>query len=447
MSPCPVLRGVHRPRPSAIRHRAQRSWREEKTGRVWYERNAGVRVNVKRRVWEIVETAEGHDLTSRMADVFIVTLIIGSVATVMLESVPGVLAEYSEVLWRFELFAVGVFSIEYLLRLWSCTADPHYSHPVKGRVRFATSPLALIDFIAIAPFYLPWLLPSGLLFLRVLRLVRLFRLYKFGRYSDAPGLVVRAVRRRRQELVAAMFVLFLLLISMASLLYLAESPHRPEVYSSIPVTMWWSVLALTGNGQVAPITLAGRLIASAIAIIGVGLFALPAGLLASAFNEELTEDKPDSGAGDPDIERVTARVALAHAEKRSERFDPGIVMEDYAESALILTPDAVFKGRGGGEQLKRYMNEKSQATWVLDRYSVAGEVALLHWVSRAQAVGSPGEGRQRAHGAHGAAQAAERHGDAEQSGPRLEAAETIVVRDGLIRVQSIDIVVFDGRTG
>jgi voltage-gated potassium channel len=315
------------------------------------------RLSSKQRVWELVETAEGEDLPSRLIDVFIIALIITNVAVVILDSVPGLLAAYSSELRVFELFSVAVFTVEYLLRLWSCTADPEFRRPVKGRVRFATTPLAVVDFVAIAPFYLPWLLPSGLLVLRVLRLVRLMRLFKVGRYSEAPRLVIRAFRRRRAELLAAVFVLFLLLLSMASLLYLAESPGRPEIYSSIPVTMWWSMLALTGNGQVAPITLAGRLIASAIAIIGVGLFALPAGLLASAFTEELGSQRADSGVGQRDVETSTKRVVLANAEKRHRRSSAEDLAEDYSDSALALTPTGTFRGTSAGREIAHWMRE------------------------------------------------------------------------------------------
>lgn len=364
-------------------------------------------MSIKRRVWELVETAEGDDLPSRLIDVFVVTLIVASVLVVILDSVPGLLAPYAASIRTFELFVITVFTAEYLLRLWSCTADPDFSSPIRGRLRFAFTPLALVDFIAIAPFYLPWLLPSGLLFLRVLRLVRLMRLYKVGRYSEAPGLVIRAFKRRQAELVAAVFVLFLLLISMGSLLFLAENPGRPEIYSSIPVSMWWSMLALTGNGQVAPITLTGRLIAAAIAVIGVGLFALPAGLLASAFTEELGTKRADSGVGQRDVETSTKRVVLANAEKRHRPVSTDDLAEDYSDSALVLTPDGAHRGTEAGSAVVEWMRALGEGhAWRLDGHRIAGELALLHWVID---------------GGH----------------IPVEAVETVVVREGLIQLQTI----------
>jgi voltage-gated potassium channel len=363
-------------------------------------------VELKRRVWELVETAEGDDLSSRLVDLFIITLIIANVIVVILDSVPGLLSPWSDMVRRFEVFSVAVFTVEYLLRVWSSTSEPEFAHPVYGRLRFARTPLALVDLVAIAPFYLPWVLPSGLLFLRVLRLVRLLRVYKFGRYSEAPRLVIRAVRRRRAELLAAVFILLLLLVSMASLLYLAENPGRPDVYSSIPESMWWSILALTGNGQVAPITVAGRLIASVIAIIGVGLFAVPAGLLASSFTEELGGGvAADKGVGDPDVEKVTERVVLANAARRWGEWEPSSITADYDPSALIITPTGYLRGPEGGVTAMSVLRERFEgARWHLDGVRIVGPAALLHW-----GITTPG-------------------------GETRRSTETLVVRNGLIQM-------------
>jgi voltage-gated potassium channel len=363
-------------------------------------------VNFKQRVWQLIETAEGDDLPSRVVDLFIIALIALSTAVVVLDSVPGLLSPFQSAVRAFEYFVLATFSVEYLVRLWACTADPRYSSPVRGRLHYATTPLALVDLAAILPFYLPWFLPRGLLFLRVLRLVRLLRLFKVGRYSAAPRLVLRALRRRSAELLAALFVLFLLLVSMASLLYLAENPGRPDLYSSIPESMWWSILALTGNGQVAPITLAGRLVASAIAIIGVGLFAVPAGLLSSAFTEELGGAPPDVGVGDPEVERVTERVVLAHLERRHLGGEG--LAADYDEAALVITPSGPLRGPAGGVSAVSAMSDRAEGEWRLERRQVAGVVAVLAWA----ASGPDGE--------------------------LLRATETVVVREGLIHLQSID---------
>lgn len=365
-------------------------------------------MHLKRRAWELLEAAEEDDRPSRLVDILIVALILLGTTVAILESVPGLLDRYGTAVVVIDTVVVVLFSVEYLLRLWSCTTDPRYAHPIRGRLRYAVTPLAIIDLIAIVPFYLPWFMPRGLLFLRVLRLGRLLRLYKFGRYSDAPALLLRALRRRQAELLSATFVLLLILISTAGLLYLAENPARPDLYSSIPESIWWSLLALTGNGQVAPTTLFGRLVASAIAIIGVGLFAVPAGLLASSFAEELG-GAPDVGVGDPDVEKVTERVALAHAAGRTGVWDPKGVSSDYDQAALILTPAGSFRGvEGGAAAIKKLLEEAEGTAWQLDQVHVTGTAAVLRW-----------------------------HGLDERGRPH-RMVETLLVRDGLIQLQSID---------
>ncbi|MHB9004068.1 MAG: ion transporter, partial [Coriobacteriia bacterium] len=180
---------------------------------------ATVSDGLKHTVWNLVETAEGDDLASRLVDVFIVSLIVLSTILTVLDSIPGLFDSFNRWLFAFDYFVIAVFTVEYVVRIWSCTADPRYAHPIRGRLRYATSPLALVDLVAILPSYTPWFLPRGLLFRRMVRLIRLLRLFQVGRYSDTPLLVLTALMRRKAELLSALFALSLLLISAAGLLY------------------------------------------------------------------------------------------------------------------------------------------------------------------------------------------------------------------------------------
>ncbi|MFN7951358.1 MAG: ion transporter [bacterium] len=188
---------------------------------------------------------------------------------------------------RFEVVSVAIFSAEYLVRIWSCVEDPRWSSPVAGRIRFALSPMALLDLTAILPFYLA-ALPLDARFVRVFRLLRTFRLARLGRYSRAMQHMAAAFRRQREQLVLTFAVLFVLLILAASLMYHAESEAQPEVFTSIPASMWWAVMTLTtvGYGDTYPVTDLGKLVASVIAVLGIGFFALPAGILGAGLIEE-----------------------------------------------------------------------------------------------------------------------------------------------------------------
>lgn len=242
----------------------------------------------KQRIWEILEVAKNGDTASRVFDVFILTLILLNVLAVIVGTVQSIQARFGGLLNAFEIFSVAVFSAEYLLRLWSCVVDPRFAHPITGRLKFVLTPLAIIDFLAIAPLFIA-LLGLDLRFIRAVRLLRIFRVSKVGRYVAALGLLGRVIRSRREELVITSALMVILLVIASSFMYIVESPVQPEKFPNIPATMWWAVATLTtvGYGDVYPITALGKLLASVVAVLGVGLFALPAGILGSGFVQEI----------------------------------------------------------------------------------------------------------------------------------------------------------------
>lgn len=243
---------------------------------------------IKSRIFEILEVASTDDLVSRVFDVFIMTLISLNVIAVILETVKS-LFHYRLFFYTFEVFSVSVFTIEYLLRLWTCTTNNRFKSHIKGRIRFAMTPLVLVDLMAILPFYLPMVIPLDLRFIRAVRLFRLFRLFKMGRYSESLKTLGNVLKEKKEELLITVFVVFILLVIASSLMYFIENEAQPQVFSSIPAAMWWGVATLTtvGYGDVFPITPIGKLLGAIIAIMGIGMFALPAGILGSGFVEEI----------------------------------------------------------------------------------------------------------------------------------------------------------------
>lgn len=244
---------------------------------------------VKKRTFEILDIASAGDLSSKIFDVFIMTLISLNVIAVILETVEGLSSQYILYFKIFEVFSVVVFTIEYYLRLWSCTADKRFERPVMGRIRFAWTPLALVDLMAILPFYLPMIFPIDLRFIRAVRLFRLFRLFKLGRYSNSLKTLGNVFKAKKEELIITIFAVSILLVFTSSLIYFVEREAQPQAFSSIPSAMWWGVATLTtvGYGDIYPITPIGKFFGAIIAILGIGMFALPAGILASGFAEEM----------------------------------------------------------------------------------------------------------------------------------------------------------------
>lgn len=223
---------------------------------------------------------------SRVIDYALIVLITLNVIAIILESVPSFEQTHHDTLVTFETFSVLVFSIEFILRVWSCVDEEKYQGltPTQARLRYLFSPMATIDLLAILPFYLMLFMSIDLRFLRV---IRLFRIFKLTRYSGAMNLVLSVFREEAGAFFAAFFVLLMLLILASSGIYLLEHDVQPEEFGTIPDAMWWAMATLTtvGYGDVVPITPLGKLFGGFITIIGVGMVALPAGILASGFSD------------------------------------------------------------------------------------------------------------------------------------------------------------------
>ena len=183
--------------------------------------------SIRRRVWEIVEPHSAGDLHSRLFDVLIIALILLNVVAVILDSVVSVQAAYGDVLRWFEIASVIIFTAEYLLRMWSVTAEPQYAHPVSGRLRFAVRPLPLIDLLAILPYYL-MLAGIDLRVIRALRIMRLLRIAKLGRYYQALRIMNRVIRAQKEELILTVSVMLILLVTVVTLFKLSRKLLRGQ---------------------------------------------------------------------------------------------------------------------------------------------------------------------------------------------------------------------------
>jgi voltage-gated potassium channel len=252
-------------------------------------------MDMKKRIWEILEVDRPGDERGRVFDafdIFILALILLNVIAAILGTVKSVEARFQSALRWFEVFSVVVFTIEYLARVWACVSQIEYSRPVIGRLRFMLRPIAIIDLLAVLPFYLTFV-TADLRFLRALRLFRLFRVAKLGRYSSSLRLFARVFRNKREELLVTMMVMLLMIIMSASFMYFAENEAQPDKFSDIPSTVWWAVMTLTtvGYGDIFPITPLGKCLTMVIAILGIGMFALPVGIFGAGFVEEIQKQK------------------------------------------------------------------------------------------------------------------------------------------------------------
>lgn len=245
---------------------------------------------MKEAIHRLLEPSpEGASRTERAVDAAIVSLILLSVAAVVLRTVEE-LAALDPYLRTFQLVATGVFSIEYLARVYSCTADQRYATPILGRLRFLVTPMAVIDLMAVLPFYLLELLAPGSKYAGAVLMLRMLRLFKLYRYSRSMTLFARVLKEKADQLIATLLIAGMALVLFSSLVYFSERAAQPRAFASIPTTMWWGVMTITtvGEGTVSPITPAGRLFAALTALVGVAIVAVPSGILASGFVEVLS---------------------------------------------------------------------------------------------------------------------------------------------------------------
>lgn len=248
-------------------------------------------MNAKREVFDIVDERNKESRLSFYFDVFIVGLIFLNIIAIILESFSELRESYKDAFYYFEIFSVAIFTAEYLARLW--TSNLKYPGKTKTRAffTFVFSPMALIDLFAILPTYLPLLFPIDLRFIRILRFMRITRLLKLNRYSRSLRLIGDVLKENQSDLGITFFIAFILLTIASTFMYYIEGKVQPEAFPNIVASFWWAVATLTtvGYGDVYPITGWGKVISGIIALLGIGIVALPTGILSAGFMEKIKE--------------------------------------------------------------------------------------------------------------------------------------------------------------
>ena len=253
----------------------------------------------------LAPSSEAHEYKkhSKLFDILLIALIIVNVAAMMLETVPGLPALWQHELHIIEVVSVLIFTIEYILRVYSSASAPNRSTQAnrsaqanrtrqekttawQKRWAYIKSPMALVDLMAILPFYLSMLVAFDL---RILRVFRVLRILKIGRYSRSMQTLVTVLRNESHSLIAALSVLLLFTIIAATCIYYIEHAAQPDVFSSIPASLWWALVTLTtvGYGDVVPITALGKIFGGLITIMGICFYALPAGILSSSYTSQM----------------------------------------------------------------------------------------------------------------------------------------------------------------
>jgi voltage-gated potassium channel len=269
-------------------------------------------LRIRRLVYHMLG-GEGHtDGRVKAIDIALICLITLNVAAVMLESITWLSVAHGPYFQAFDTISVAIFTVEYLARIWTCVEDQQFQ--VKhGRLRYMVTPMALIDLAGILPFYIHTIWPFDL---RTIRVLRLLRILKLTRYSSAMTVLMAVLRQETRAIGAIIFIMAVVMVFTASLMYLFEHTAQPEVFADIPTALWWAVVTLTtlGYGDMVPVTPWGRVLGGLTAVIGVGLVALPAGVLASGFSEEMRIRREEYQQR---VERALQDGRLTRRERRS----------------------------------------------------------------------------------------------------------------------------------
>ena len=242
--------------------------------------------SLRKRIWEILEKGNSNDKVSFYTDIFLITLIIFNIIAVLLETVDSIYSKYALEFLIFERFSTVVFLIEYILRIWVCVEEKIKNNKLITRLKYASTWPAIIDLLAVLSGLLPMIFEVDL---RILRALRMLRLLKFSRYFKVMNLLLGVLKEEKQSFLAAMFLLTIAMLIASTGIYLFEKDAQPDKFSSIPEAMWWAIATLTtiGYGDVTPVTGMGKFFGAIIAIIGIGVVALPSGILASGFTDQL----------------------------------------------------------------------------------------------------------------------------------------------------------------
>jgi voltage-gated potassium channel len=288
-------------------------------------------MRLRRRAWAALEGSGRIDRTGFWIRAAIVVAILANAASLILETVQSLDAEFDRLFHAIEIVTVAMFVVEYAARVWVAPEQPHprFRHPVWGRLRYVVSPLALIDLVAILPVFLR---AFGLADLSLLRLVRLIAVLKLTRSSPALQAIGAALWNERKTAVAALSIIGVALILVSTMMWFLERHAQPDKFGSIPAAMWWGIVTLTtiGYGDVVPVTSWGKFFGGFVAVLGIFTFALPAAILAGSFSRELT--RRDFTVTVPMLARMKllANVEPFRLRRLATRAEPRIVVSRHA---------------------------------------------------------------------------------------------------------------------
>ena len=337
----------------------------------------------KKRVFDIMQIGKRDDLLSYSFDVFIVVVIFTNLFVTLYSTFDSSVA-YKGILDTIELITVLIFTVEYVLRIW--TSDLLF--PQKGKIAavfsFIFSFYGIIDLLTFFPYYLPFMFPAGAVAFRMLRVIRIFRLFKINAQYDAFNVITTVLKEKKKQLMSSIVLIMILMIASSLCMYSLENAAQPDVFKNAFSGIWWasSTLLTVGYGDIYPITIGGKIMGIVIAFLGVGMVAIPTGIISAGFVEQYTKIKQaETLAEERELKFITSAVTKTHpwCKKMVKDivFPPSMLLVMIVRNGEIIVPKGdtlllnddicVFGGRHYKDPISIDLKEievKSQNPWV-----------------------------------------------------------------------------------
>ena len=298
--------------------------------------------NVRKRIFDIIQIGNRSDIISRIFDHFIVTVIFLNLAVTLMLTFDE-LSEIRGLLEAIELVTIIVFTVEYILRIWTAKFLYPSKNYAAAVLAFIFSFYGLIDLFTFLPYYLPVFFPAGAVAFRMFRVIRIFRLFKINAQYDAFNVIIEVINDKKNQLISSMVLILIFLLASSLCMYSFEHEAQPEAFRNAFSGMWWAVSALltVGYGDIYPITFWGQFFAIVIAFLGVGIVAIPTGIISAGFIEKYTAIKTYRGT-EKDLSFVISEVDEEHpwAKKKVAEivFPPGLLLAMIIRHGDTVTP-------------------------------------------------------------------------------------------------------------
>ena len=303
--------------------------------------------NVKKRIFEIIQIGNRTDTPSLAFDIFIVCMILLNIVITFCQTFAQ-LNRFESLLQTLELATIVIFTVEYILRLW--TAE--YLYPEEGRgqarLKFMRSFYGAVDLLTILPYFLPFVLPSGAVAFRMFRVVRILRLFRINAKYDAFHVITTVLKEKRGQLLYSIFLVLVLMMASSLCMYGLEHEAQPDHFSNAFSGIWWSVSTLltVGYGDIYPVTVGGQAMAIVIAFLGVGMVVIPTGIISAGFVEYYTSIK-DGTVTSLDADFVTLEITLGHPfagrELEQLTLPQGLYVATVLRDREVLVPHGDLK--------------------------------------------------------------------------------------------------------